>query len=181
MKWIVLSLAWSGVAFLSGWPRWIALVAALVLSHFVIGLWWYRNATPWRRTYFRAIGAFAHLSGIHLRLAEATGEAYSPESAFPALLRNLYPDWTDQQITATIATYQHQIADGSYRREWEARFNEVFASVPASRRNELMIKHFEAADAGLRVRSLIADLIEQESGQAQRALFWRALFAGKVT
>jgi hypothetical protein len=43
-----------------------------------------------------------------------------------------------------------------------------------------MLKQFTAGESGLRVRSLIGDLIEREAGGTQRAEFWRALFAGHV-
>ena len=180
MKWLVLVLLWAGVALLGGWLRWIALIPALVASYFILGLWWYRNSTPWRRVYFRAIGVFAPLAGVYLAAAEAAGTTYDPATAFPALLRRLYPSWSERQVSAALQAYEQKLASGAYRAEWEKHFHEVFAQLPATKRQELMLKHFTEADRSIRARSLIADLIEREAGSAQRAAFWRALFAGQI-
>jgi hypothetical protein len=180
MKWLILMLLWAGTIFVDGWIRWPLGLAAVVSTYFVGGLWWYRNASPWRQVYVRAIGAYTPIGTVHSELARSRGVDFDPETTFDILLEHLYPDWSAEARAAVLANYRRRAAAGEYENEWLRFLHEKFAHLTPEKRIVLSAEQLASSDKALRVRSLIADLIEREHGTEQREAFWRALFAGEV-
>lgn len=180
MIWIIIAGLWVGFFAIDHWSRWAFFFLALAgMAYYFIAARNYYKGSCWRREYFPLIHHFSFLGGAHVAAADMVGQEYDPETAFSPLLKHRYPNWTDKEINDFIAKNRERFQSGFYKSEF---FNVALAEKPDGDKEFLRIlvdKQFEQA-AALRVRSLLAEVIERECGSDQRKAFWKALIRGEV-
>ena len=99
---------WMLVFFAAGWLFWLLAVVATITTYYVVGLYIYRNSSPWRRLYFPLIQRYAFLGAAHVRLADMAQTEFTPRKPLGVLLKEFQPDFTDEQIERMLDKWQSE-------------------------------------------------------------------------
>ena len=167
----------------SGWVFWLLLLFSVVVTYRVLGLWFYRNASGWRRIYFPLINRYSFLGGAHLEGARSAGVTFTPKNPFGILLKESHPELTDEEISYTLDKWEMEFKAGGDK--------ELFADILSENSvssQELTLRLEEMREGmlepenynGYFVRYAIGEIIDVKLGRDAKKKYWRAIISGKV-
>lgn len=180
---LICAAAW-GVTFLAhGVLFWVLLLVSAMVSYFVLGGWIYRNASPWRRVYFGMIEKYSMLAGAQAYIAEAAGQTLNPRGPVAALLKQIQPGITEDEITYLLDDWERELQNGvdpdlltEIMQENKVPPQDIPARLERLQKLMAEPKNYNA----FFVRCAIGDAIEAEAGREQKKAYWKAVLGGKI-
>lgn len=181
---LICAVAWGVTILTHGWVFWVLLVISVLITYYVLGGWYYRNASPWRRIYFPLIQDYSFLAGAHLGIAEQTGHAFTPRGPVGALLKQIQPEFTEGEVVYLLDKWEHELQNGGDQdllTQIMQENNVPPQDIPLrlarikGRTNEP--KNY----AAFFVRYAIGEIIESKVGRKEKKSYWKALLEGKIS
>ena len=179
-----IAVLWVLVFFATGWIFWPLVVVAAIITCYVVGLYIYRNSSPWRRLYFPLIQRYAFLGGAHVRLADMAQTKFTPRKPLGVLLKEFQPDFTDEQIERMLDKWQSEFetfddADLFRKIFQEAGIGSEGVSEKINKLRTTMIdpQNYNSCF----VRHVIGQIIHAKAGIEQKKQYWHALLFKKVS
>lgn len=175
---------WALVFIASGWLFWPLAVIAVIVTCYVVGLYIYRNSSPWRRIYFPLIQRYAFLGGAHVRLADMAQTKFTPRKPLGVLLREFQPAFTDEQIERILDKWQSEFEDFDDADLFQQIFQEsgIRSEDMSEKLNKLHTTMIDPQSYNsCFVRHAIGQIIHAKVGIEQKKQYWHALLFKKVS
>lgn len=175
---------WALVFIASGWLFWPLAVIAVIVTCYVVGLYIYRNSSPWRRIYFPLIQRYAFLGGAHVRLADMAQTKFTPRKPLGVLLREFQPAFTDEQIERILDKWQSEFEDFDDADLFQQIFQEsgIRSEDMSEKLNKLHTAMIDPQSYNsCFVRHAIGQIIHAKVGIEQKKQYWHALLFKKVS
>lgn len=158
-------------------------VAAALAGSWKCGRWYYRNGRPWRRVHFNLMQGYARAAGRETGMAEREGREWDLEKALNYLAGMALPDLTEEERIAFVDSAMRRcrtFADESLlaseirRRHRDASDLQIQQALHSAR------PAFVRGEPALRVRMVIAGVIERMFGDEQRAEYLLEVMRGRA-
>jgi hypothetical protein len=146
------------------------------IGSFILIVWkahcWFRyNSRPWRRIHFPMMMLFASAIGRENARAAMENREYLVENALSDLIKSVYPQWTLPQIEGFIIaefTKHENFTDADLIRQYILLKNPKVTQEGIEKVIDFMRQHYNNFDNALKVRMIIAGVIEDKYGPDQR-------------
>ena len=165
----------------------VLLLASLIVLIAIIGNLRGRLSNPWRRLHYGLLTRYAKFAGMLGGRADMKGEDFDEEdflTALLSLLKSVFPDNPDESLKPPLVTalsQQVMLTSGEYLREilmhgQEAskatQINEIIPDL----QKEIAVPRDQASGNFLRLRLVIAFLVEKKYGRDEKLAYLQAVF-----
>lgn len=173
----ILALITSGVLSVVVWAL---LIFALIYELLRVRT---RTSEHWRKLHFPILIRFAKIVGYHVGFAKSRDEKAKFGDMILDFLNGLLPDWTDEDIDSLIEQAEESIEQFSDK-EPLLEFLEQTHPSASSDDLEKVISNvsniLSKPENGMRLRYIIAELIELDYGEEEREKYVCNLLTGKI-
>lgn len=179
-----IAVLWLLAFFASGILSWLLALIAAITTFYAVGLFIYRNSSPWRRLYFPLIQRYAFLGAFHVRLADTAQTEFTPRKPLCVLLKEFQPDFTEEAIEQILDNWQSEFENFDDARLFQQIYQEAgirSEDLPA-KLNTLRTSMIDPQNYNsCFVRHAIGQIIHAKAGNEQKKKYWQALLSGKVS
>jgi len=141
------------------------------------GFLYHRSSSPWRRLHFSLMARYSAIVGSMLAadITEVLG----------VLIKNVYPDWGDDEINSLIESAEEKMVDFSDRVELEELFKKSKPPLDQNKLQELMDRIGTALrnpeKKMLRIGYVIGEIVGRDYGEQERLKYIHAVITGKAS
>jgi hypothetical protein len=163
---------------------WLLALIAAITTFYAVGLFIYRNSTPWRRLYFPLIQRYAFLGPIHVRFADTAQTKFTPRKPLGVLLKEFQPDFTEEAIERILDNWQSEFENFDDALLFQQIFQEagIRSEDLPGKLNNLRTSMIDSQNYNsCFVRHAIGQIIHAKAGNEQKKKYWQALLSGKVS
>lgn len=141
------------------------------------GFFYHRLSSPWRRLHFSLMVRYSAIAGSMV--------AADIAEVLRVLIKNVYPNWEDDEINSLIESAEEKMADFSERGELEELFKKSKPSLDQNKIRELMgiietaLRNPEKKR--LRIGYVIGEIVGRDYGEQERLKYIHAVITGKAS
>ena len=155
------------------------------LTIWIIYQWYRHNGRPWRKIHFKATLLHAACAGYEDAKATAENRDFDTEAVLNDLVKRSNPDWKSEDIRLFVDREYDRCRDFYDEQHIRHELVRITKKLPMDRAiNEFIDsakKTFNTSDNGFMLRMVIAGLIEDQYGSAQRGEYMLNVLRGKAT
>jgi len=169
----------------------VLLFASLIVLIAIIGNLRGRLANPWRRLHYSLLTRYAKFAGMLGGRADMKGKYFDEEdflTALLSLLKSVFPDNSDESLKPPLAAaliQQVMLTSGEYLKEFlmhrqtaskAIQINEIIPDL----QKEIAVPRDQASGNFLRLRLVIAFLVEKKYGRDEKLAYLQAVFTNQT-
>jgi hypothetical protein len=181
---IVLLVICAVVALVTGNVYWWIGVAVFFGLH-KFGTWITYKSTAWRRMHYPLLKRYSFLAGIHggLHPEQVKEQPFDIVPPLSQLIREVRPSWDDDKIKTFISNQFKRCRNFEDAENWRGHLlsnNPSRTAASLEEQLQAIRGESEPTDNGFMVRFVIAGLVEEQHGTAERMKYLAAIVTRKV-
>ncbi len=156
-------------------------IGAALLAFYKVARWYFYDGRPWRRMHYPMMRAYANAAGFETGMANREGREFDIRNALRVLLKSVKPEWSDDDINTRI---ESEFINCDLFKDDElirAHILKKNKDISAEKLNGMMASakaQFNTSDKGLMVRLIVAAIIEEQYGRADRGEYLYEVLTG---
>jgi hypothetical protein len=163
------------------WVGWSIFALAIVYQTFRYA---FRLRSPWSRVHYPLMLRWAHSAGVHSGRSQLSQEAFDEESALIDFAESINPEAGVDAAVNLVAKADDMRTSFGDEQSLRAVCRELAPQMGEDALDEFLRKVAQmieaSSDLALRVRFIIAEVIEQNYGARDRARYIHAVLSGKA-
>lgn len=158
-------------------------IGSLLIAFWKTYLWYLYRSKPWRIAHFSIMRLHAGVAGYEGGLAEKENREPNFNNIAFNLVKAIYPEWNETQIKEFIETQFSKCSNFADEGLIKKRLLQTHANIAEDKINNYLDKirgAFTQADSGMKLKMIIAGVIEEKFGSAERDAYLDNLLKGKA-
>ena len=155
-----------------------------LITLFEAGRFYHRLASPWRRLHYPIMVRYAAIAGAEAAMAQNENREFDVKKALHNLAKNIFTDFSEKEIQEGIDVVEEKMQKFLDRESLESEFTKTNSSIDKSKLKEVLDKIANALkdpkERGLMVRWFVAEMIERDYGEVERAKYLRCVIIGQA-
>lgn len=179
-------IGWFLVAVLAGLALFVSAwwwIPGLLLALWKAGKWHFYSSRPWKKVHYPMMRAYAAAAGLESANAKNSNSEYNLDRALTFLLKTTQPNWTEEKIRTVLAREKQRCIDFSDRTllvDYMMRKNSSLAREKAEEVVGNCRKFFKPSEKAMMVRLVVAAVIEELYGEADRGEYIAEVLVGNA-